>query len=453
MNKLVIKNASVVNEGNIYKADVIIKGDKIERIFPLSENLPPTNDYSGYEIIDATGKFLFPGVIDDHVHFREPGLTHKADMYTESLAAIAGGVTSIMEMPNTIPNATTLSILEQKFDMAYEHCLTNFSFYLGVSKDNLSEIKKINPKNICGLKLFMGSSTGNMMVDDAYSLEKTFAESPTIIAAHCEDEKIIRRNADLLSKSDVGELQPQHHPEIRTEEACYRSTATAIDYALKYNARLHVLHLSTAKEVSLFENNYHLCQKKITAEACTHHLWFDERDYVRLGNKIKCNPAIKRESDRYALREGINNNKIDVVATDHAPHTLAEKEMPYRDAPSGIPMIQHSLVAMLELYHQGVFSIETIIEKMCHSPARLYNIENRGFVKENYFADLVLLDLNDPWTVDKKNILYKCNWSPFESTQFNSKVLMTMINGNKIYENGNLVNTSKGKRLLFRFDK
>lgn len=450
MNKLVIKNASVVNEGNIFKADVIVVGNSIESIFYHTDKSTLTHDYSGYEIIDATGKYLFPGVIDDHVHFREPGLTYKADMHTESMAAVAGGVTSIMEMPNTNPNATSIHVLEQKFDLAAEYCLTNFSFYLGVSKDNLSEIIKVNPSNICGIKLFMGSSTGYMMVNDSYSLEKTFAESPTIIAAHCEDEKIIQQNLLRLQKTISRELIAAHHPEIRSEEACYRSTATAIEYAQKYNSRLHILHLSTAKEVSLFENKYHLSQKKITSEACTHHLWFDNRDYAKLGNKIKCNPAIKSKEDKNNLRQGLLNNKIDVVATDHAPHTLEEKEKPYINAPSGIPLIQHSLVAMLELYHQGVFTLEMIVDKMCHAAALLYNIEKRGFIKENYFADLVLVDLNAPWLVNKQNILYKCAWSPYESSVFRSKVITTIINGKIVYNNGNVVENSKGKRLIFR---
>jgi len=446
-NKKVIAGATIVNNGLVAVGDVFLVGDVIEKIVLHEDNV--ASNYAGYEVINAEGLHLLPGVIDDQVHFRDPGLIYKGDIYTESKAAVAGGITSFMEMPNTIPNCLTQEILEDKYKHASTISLANYSFYMGASNDNIEEIVKTNPKNICGIKVFMGSSTGNMLVDSEEALSAIFSSAPTLVAVHCEDEKtIVRNNAYYFEK--YGEDAPTSiHPKIRSEEACYLSSSKAVKLAKKYGTRLHVLHQTTAKEMSLFDNKLALADKKITAEVCVHHLWFSEKDYDRKGNFIKWNPSIKSSSDRDALLEAVLSNKIDVIATDHAPHTLEEKERPYFKAPSGGPMVQHSLIAMLEYYHKGSFTLEMIVEKMCHNPAILFNIVERGFIKKGYKADLVLVDLNNSWEVKKENILYKCGWSPMEGETFKSKVIFTFVNGNRVYNNGTFKEDIKGKRLTF----
>ena len=443
MKSILIKNASLVADNKTITVDILIKDNFIQQI---SEKQLLENNCI---VINADGLLVLPGIIDDQVHFREPGLTSKGDIYSESKAAIAGGITSFMEMPNTIPQTTTLDLLEKKYELASEKSLANYSFYMGANNDNINEIVKIDPKTVCGLKVFMGASTGNMLVDNKYTLEKIFAESPILITTHCEDESIIQQNI-LQYKGMYGENVPiSCHPKIRSEEACYRSSALAVELATKYGAQLHVLHLSTAKELQLFDNKTSIQNKKITAEVCVHHLWFDNTDYERLGSMIKWNPAIKTTADRLALMDAINNNTLDIIATDHAPHTFEEKQNSYFKAPSGGPLVQHSLVAMLELYKQGKIKLEKIIEKMCHNPAILYNIEKRGFIKEGYYADLVLVDLNNKWTVSKDNILYKCGWSPFEGNTFTSSITHTIVNGNIVYQNGKFDESIKGQRLTF----
>lgn len=441
---LLIKNIIIVNEGTQQPGSLLVDHGKIAKILSPKEE----NTITVKQVIDGKGKYLFPGIIDDHVHFREPGLTQKADIYTESKAAIAGGVTSYMEMPNTIPQAINQQLLADKFDLAAQKSFANFSFYLGATNENLSEIKKINPTEVCGVKVFMGSSTGNMFVDDK-ALTKIFAESPLLIATHCEDDITIKNNI-LKFKKEFGENVPIHyHPKIRSEEACYKSSSLAVELAKKYNSRLHILHLSTAKELDLLDQSIPSKNKKITAEVCVHHLWFSDMDYPKHGTHIKWNPAIKTLKDRDALLEGLKNNKIDVVATDHAPHTLEEKENSYFKAASGGPLIQHSLVAMLELYHQQKISLEEIVNKMCHTPADIFQIDKRGYIREGYWADLVLVDLQNPWTVQKNNILYKCKWSPFEGQRFNSKITHTIVNGNIVFNNGQFNEEIKGIRLKF----
>jgi dihydroorotase len=442
MSLLLIKHATVVNEGRKLKTDILIENGTIKKIYNAPEN--ETAD----RVIDASHLILIPGVIDDQVHFREPGLTHKGDIFSESRSAAAGGVTSYMEMPNTIPQAVTHTELEKKYAIAAERSMVNYSFYLGATNDNIDEIKKTDPSRICGIKVFMGSSTGNMLVDNIESLQKIFAESPTIVATHCEDEETIKNNT-LYYREKYGEtISFSYHPLIRSGEACYKSSALAAELATKYNARLHILHLSTEKELSLFTSDPDVRNKKITGEVCVHHLWFNSDDYLNYGSLIKWNPAIKTSQDQGKLLEGLLNNKIDVVATDHAPHTLEEKSNSYFKAPSGGPLVQHSLVAMLEMVHQKKISIETVVKKMCHAPADLFRIKNRGYIREGYKADIVLLNLNSPWTVDKSNILYKCNWSPFEGTRFNSRVIYTIVNGTIVYENGSL-HENTGERLEF----
>ncbi|MEA2106903.1 MAG: dihydroorotase [Bacteroidota bacterium] len=441
---LLIKNIIIVNEGTQQPGSLLVDHGKIAKILSPKEE----NTITVKQVIDGKGKYLFPGIIDDHVHFREPGLTQKADIYTESKAAIAGGVTSYMEMPNTIPQAINQQLLADKFDLAAQKSLANFSFYLGATNENLSEIKKINPTEVCGVKVFMGSSTGNMFVDDK-ALTKIFAESPLLIATHCEDDTTIKKNI-LKFKKEFGENVPIHyHPKIRSKEACYKSSSLAVGLAQKYNSRLHILHLSTAKELDLLDQSIPSKNKKITAEVCVHHLWFSDMDYPKHGTHIKWNPAIKTLKNRDALLEGLKNNKIDVVATDHAPHTLEEKENSYFKAASGGPLIQHSLVAMLELYHQQKISLEEIVNKMCHTPADIFQIDKRGYIREGYWADLVLVDLQNPWTVQKNNILYKCKWSPFEGQRFNSKITHTIVNGNIVFNNGQFNEEIKGIRLKF----
>jgi len=443
-SKKVISGATIVNEGLSFIGDVFIVDNVIEKIITGT-----ASDYSDYEVIDATGLHLLPGVIDDQVHFRDPGLTYKGDIYTESKAAVAGGITSFMDMPNTIPSCLTQELLEEKYQHAADVSLANFSFYMGTSNDNLAEIIKTDPKNVCGIKVFMGSSTGNMLVDNEESLSGIFSSAPTLVAVHCEDEEtIIRNNSSYYEK--YGDNAPTSiHPKIRSVEACYLSSAKAVKLAKKHGTRLHVLHLTTEKEMSLFDNELPLKDKKITAEVCVHHLWFSDNDYDRKGNFIKWNPSIKSMGDREALLEAVLSDKIDVIATDHAPHTLEEKERPYFKAPSGGPMVQHSLSAILELYHNGKFTLEKVVEKMCHNPAIMFNINKRGFIRKGYMADLVLVDLNDSWEVNKDNILYKCNWSPMEGEVFQSKVISTFVNGNRVFNKGEFIEDIKGERLTF----
>lgn len=445
-NYTYIYGGTIVNEGVQLEADILVKGEFIEKVLirPFEDKIPDNATR-----INATGKYIFPGVIDDQVHFREPGLTQKADIYTESKAAIAGGITSFMEMPNTNPQATTIKVLEDKYQRASEVSLANYSFYLGATNDNIEEIVKIEPKHVCGIKVFMGSSTGNMLVDDIDALNEIFYKSPVLIATHCEDETTIRQNThDYRIKFDDEIPFDQHH-HIRSEEACYLSSSLAVKLAKENNARLHVLHVSTAKELELFDSAVPLKDKKITAEVCIHHLWFDETDYAQKGGWIKWNPAIKTQNDKIALRNGVKLNSLDVIATDHAPHTYDEKSNSYLKCPSGGPMVQHSLVAMLELHHQSEFSLELIVEKMCHAPADLYSIDKRGYIRVGYYADIVIADLQNKWTVDKSNVLYKCNWSPFDGIEFSSKVMHTFVNGHHIYIDGKLDESKNGKRLLF----
>ena len=440
--EILIRNAQIVNEGAIYKSDVLIKDQIIKEI---SSTISPENK----KIIEAQGLHLLPGVIDDQVHFREPGLTHKADIYSESKAAVAGGITSFMEMPNTKPQALTQQLLENKFQIASNKSLANYSFFMGVSNNNLEEVLKTNPKNVGALKIFMGSSTGDMLVDDKKVLEEIFSKSKMLIAVHCEDEKLIQKNI-ILAKEKYGENIPvSEHPIIRNDEVCYKSSSFAVELAKKYGTRLHVFHISSEKELTLFENKIPLSNKKITAEVCIHHLWFDDSRYADKGALIKWNPAIKKDSDKKALLQALIDDKIDVIATDHAPHTLEEKLNSYLIAPSGGPMVQHALPAMLKFVNQNKLSLEKVVEKMCHNPAICFKIENRGFIREGYFADLVLVDLNSPWEVTKENILYKCGWSPFEGETFNTKITHTFVNGHIVYENGHFDETKNGARLIF----
>jgi len=437
-----IKNAQIVNENKIYKSDVLIENTKIKKIATAI-------DIIADKTIDATGLYLLPGIIDDQVHFREPGLTHKAEIYTESKAAIAGGITSFMEMPNTSPQTLTQTLLEEKFQIAEKKSLANFTFFMGASNNNLEEILKTDPKNVGAIKIFMGSSTGNMLVDNKKILEEIFAKSKLLIAVHCEDENIIKLNSKA-AKEKYGEDVPiSEHQNIRSVQACYNSSKMAIELAKKHNTRLHVFHISTEKEINLFDNHIPLEKKRITAEVCIHHLHFDERDYVKKGTLIKWNPSVKKQSDKDALLQALLDNKIDVIATDHAPHTLKEKSESYFNCPSGGPLVQHALPAMLEFVKERKISLENLVEKMCHNPAICFQIEKRGFIKENYFADLVLVDLNSAWKVKKENILYKCNWSPFEGKTFNSKITHTIVNGHIAYNNGVFNENIKGMRLTF----
>ena len=440
--RILIKNASIVNEGKIYTSDVLIEDERIKQI---SENL----DIDADKQIDASGKYLLPGLIDDQVHFREPGLTYKANIYSESKAAVAGGITSFMEMPNTNPQSLTQALLEEKFQIAEKTSLANFTFFMGVSNNNLEEVLKTNPKTVGALKIFMGSSTGDMLVDDKKVLEEIFEKSPMLIAVHCEDEDTIKHNTQLAIEKYGEDIPISEHPNIRSAEACYKSSSMAVELAKKYNTRLHVFHLSTEKELELFDNTIPLSEKRITAEVCIHHLWFNENNYKEKGTHIKWNPAVKKESDRSALFEALLNDKLDVVATDHAPHTKEEKSNTYLRAPSGGPLVQHALAAMLEFYKKGRISLEKIVEKMCHNPAILFQVVERGYIKEGYYADLVLVDLDQTWQVNKDNILYKCNWSPFEGYTFSTKVSHTFVNGNLAYENGVFNESVKGKRLEF----
>lgn len=440
---VLIKNATVVNEGKIFPSDVFIDNGRIAKI---DNNISVKKNHTE---INAEQLHLFPGVIDDQVHFREPGLTCKGDIYTESKAAVAGGITSFMEMPNTVPNTLSQELLQEKYVIGKQKSLANFSFFMGASNTNIDEVLKTNSNNVCGIKVFMGSSTGDMLVDSEKTLENIFSKSPMLIATHCEDEATIRKNLEKYKAEYGDDIPVKFHPVIRNAEACYKSSSFAVALAKKYNTRLHILHISTAKETSLFDNSIPLEQKRITAEACIHHLWFSDEDYERLGNFIKWNPAIKTIADRNAILKAVLNNHIDIIATDHAPHTLEEKQQPYTKAPSGGPLVQHALVAMLQLYHQQKITLEKIAEKMCHAPAVCFQVEKRGFIREGYHADLVLADLNKKWTVTKENVFYKCGWSPFGGTEFNSMVTNTFVNGNMVYDNGIFNEEIKGQRLLF----
>ena len=444
MSVTLIKNATIVNEGKVFLGNILIENNFISKI--SETEISSKVD----KIIDATGKYLFPGCIDDQVHFREPGLTHKGEIYTEAKGAIAGGVTSYMEMPNTIPNVFTQKLLEEKYQRASEVSLANYSFFMGASNDNIEEVLKTNPENVCGIKVFMGSSTGNMLVDKHETLEALFSKCKMLIATHCEDEEIIKRNMAIYKEMYGEDVPMECHPLIRSEEACYKSSSLAVALAKKHNTRLHILHISTAKELTLFDNKIPLKQKHITAEACIHHLWFSDEDYKTKGAFIKWNPAIKKASDRDAILQGILENKIDIIATDHAPHTVEEKQQTYFKAPSGGPLVQHSLIAMLELHYRGKITLEKIAEKMAHAVADCFSIEKRGYIREGYFADLVLVDLNKPWTVDKSNLLYKCGWSPFEGLTFHSKITHTIVNGTLVYDNGRFNENKKGQRLTFK---
>jgi len=444
MNKILIKNAQIVNEGSIFKSDIFIEGD---RIVEIGESISAKT--SDTKIIEANGKYLLPGLIDDQVHFREPGLTHKANIETESKAAVAGGITSFIEMPNTVPQATTIEKLEEKFTIASETSWANYSFMFGGTNDNLDEILKVDKQKVAGLKLFLGSSTGNMLVDNPEVLEDIFSKTDLLISVHCEDEKTIQDNLEKYLKVYGDDIPIEMHPKIRSAEACYLSSSKAIELAKKTGARLHVFHLSTEIETHLFTNKIPLSEKKITSEVCVHHLWFTEEDYKTKGTKIKWNPAVKSQKDKNGLWKALLDDRIDVLATDHAPHTLDEKNNSYTKAPSGGPLVQHALLALLEMYHKGVISLEKIVEKSAHNPAILFQIKKRGYIKEGYKADLVLVDLVNPWTVNKENIYYKCGWSPFEGTTFKSRVTHTFINGILAYENFKFPNRTIGERLTF----
>ncbi len=444
MNKILIKNAKIVNEGTIFEGDLLIENDLIVEI---AETISPKS--SDCKIIDAEGNYLIPGAIDDQVHFREPGLTHKGDIEFESRAAVAGGITSFIEQPNTVPNAVTQELLEQKYQIAADFSFANYSFMMGGTNDNLEEILKTNPRNVAGLKLFLGSSTGDMLVDSTASLEKIFSSTKLLIAVHCEDESTVKSNLAKYKEQYGDDIPVECHPLIRTEEACYLSSSRTVELAKKTGARLHVFHISTAKELDLFTNKIPLAEKMITAEVCIHHLWFSDEDYKTKGNFIKWNPAVKTANDREALWKAVNDGRIDVIATDHAPHTLEEKSQVYTKAPSGRPLVQHAVVAMFEAYHQGKITIEKIVEKMCHNPASLFKIEKRGFIKVGYYADLAIVNAGLPWSVKKENILAKCGWSPFEGYTFKSRITHTFVNGQLVYQGFKVSPKKAGKRLLF----
>lgn len=443
MADLLIKNATIINENKRFFGSVLIEQGKIVKITEGDHNV------TAPEIIDATNLICIPGVIDDQVHFREPGLTYKADIWHESRAAAAGGVTSYMEMPNTNPQTITQKNLQDKFKTAKEKSLVNYSFYLGATNDNLKELVKSDPKKVCGIKVFMGASTGNMLVDNPESLKNIFSHAHIPVATHCEDENIIRANMEKYRNKYGDEVPISFHPAIRSEEACYKSTALAIELAEKYNTRLHVLHLSTGKELEFFSSEDNLQNKRITNEVCIHHLWFNEENYNTLGAKIKWNPAIKTKADQKALFEALLMNKIDVIATDHAPHTIEEKNKHYFQAPSGGPLIQHSLTAMLEFYKQEKISLEKIVGKMCHAPADIFQVSKRGYIRQGYWADLVLINLNDPWRVNRSNILSKCGWSPFENIEFSSKVITTIVNGKIVFDRGRIIKNKAAAPLEF----
>lgn len=440
--KTVIKNVQVVNEGKIFTTDILFHDGIIQRIDPIISLRERCDEING------EGLHLMPGAIDDQVHFREPGLTHKGDIFTESRAAVAGGITSFMEMPNTVPNALTQELLADKYVIGSKKSLANYSFFMGTSNDNLSELLKTNPRNVCGIKIFMGSSTGNMLVDNPNTLEAVFSQSPVLIATHCEDEQTIIDNLAVY-KERYDDIPVKYHPLIRSAEACYKSSSYAVSLAKKYNTRLHILHISTAREVALFANDIPLKEKRITAEACIHHLWFCDEDYETKGNFIKWNPAIKTGTDRDAILKAVLDNHIDVIATDHAPHTTEEKQQNYLKAPGGGPLVQHALIAMLEMYHQQKISLEKIVEKMSHAVADCFQIDNRGYIREGFAADLVLFNLNRPQVVTKESLLYKCKCSPFEGDTFQSSVITTFVNGNKVFDNNKIIEGTLGERLLF----
>jgi dihydroorotase len=442
MNTLIL-NANIVNEGKVFQGDVLIRDQRIEI---MGNNL---SGHTANQVIDANGKFLLPGAIDDQVHFREPGLTHKATIHSESRAAVAGGVTSFMEMPNTNPPTFTQSLLEDKYHIAARASLANYSFYIGASNDNVDEVMKTDLSKVCGLKIFMGSSTGNLLVDSPGTLEKFFSQFPGLIATHCEDEATIKANSARYKDQYGDDVPIELHPLIRSEEACYKSSSFAVGLAKKHGTRLHILHISTARETQLFDNRIPLTEKKITAEACIHHLWFNDSDYKTKGTLIKWNPAVKTAADQQTILQAVLDNRIDVIATDHAPHTWEEKQNTYFKAPSGGPLIQHSLVAMLELYKDGKISLETVVQKMSHNPAILFRIKDRGFIREGYYADLVLVDMDSPNQVLKENILAKCGWSPFEGATFHAQVTHTWVSGHLAYSNGKFNEEKTGKRLEF----
>ncbi len=440
----IIKNINIINEAEQFIGSVLIENDIILKIFRSEKGIPDAD-----QVIDGSGKLLLPGIIDDQVHFREPGLTHKADIYSESRAAVSGGITSYMEMPNTKPQATTHEILEDKYKIASEKSIANYSFYLGATNNNIEEILKTNPEKVCGIKVFMGSSTGNMLVDNERTLSELFSKAPTLIATHCEDEDTIQANLKAYREKYGEEVPFEMHHLIRSEEACFKSSEKAATLARKHGARLHILHLTTAKELTLLDKDMPIEEKKITGEACVHHLWFTNEDYKRYGAFIKWNPAIKTKKDRDALREALKNGNLDVVATDHAPHTKEEKKGTYFNAPSGGPLVQHSLVAMLEMVNQGVFTYEEVVDKMCHAPAKLFKVKQRGYIKEGYKADLVIVEPKSTWKVTPENIFSKCGWSPFEGESFSHYVSHTFVNGHLAYHNGIFNDNKKGERLLF----
>lgn len=443
--KYLIKNAQIVNEGKITSGDVLIADGIITKIASeLSEQ--------GALEVNAEGLHLIPGLIDDQVHFREPGLTHKAEIYTEAKAAVAGGVTSFMEMPNVIPQTVTQELLADKYELGAQKSLANYSFFMGATNDNLDEVLKTDPKNVCGIKVFMGSSTGNMLVDNEQTLEKLYKNAPILLATHCEDEATIRKNMELYTEKYGDNIPFEMHPIIRSEEACYLSSSMAVALAKKHNTRLHILHISTARETELFGNDLSLEEKRITSEACIHHLWFSDADYKEKQQWIKWNPAVKTAMDREGIWKALLDDRIDVIATDHAPHTIAEKNNLYSKAPSGGPLVQHSLTALLDFYHEGKISLERIVEKACHAPAKCFEIARRGYIREGYFADLVLVDLNKPWTVSKENVLSKCGWSPFEGHKFKSSIEKVWVSGHLAYADGQFDESKKGERLAFDRD-
>ena len=444
MNRVIIKNANIINEGKIIESDILIEGQFISKI---SESISP--NFPNTKIIDAEGNYVIPGLIDDQVHFREPGLTHKGNIYSESRAAVAGGITSYFEMPNTNPNTTTIDELLNKFNIANQNSIANYSFMFGGTNSNLDEILKNDTKDIPAVKLFLGSSTGNMLVDDLDSLEKIFSKVEIPIAVHCEDEKTVKKNLKLHIETFGDDIPINYHPKIRSEDACFISSSMAVNLAKKTGARLHVFHLSTAKELVLFSNNIPLKDKKITSEVCIHHLTFCDEDYDKFGSRIKWNPAVKTSDDREKLWEALNNDLIDVIATDHAPHTIDEKQNPYTSCPSGGPLVQHSLVSMLEAFHNDKISLEKIVQKMCHNPAILFDVEKRGYIQEGFYADLVIFDLNNPWKVSKDNLIYKCNWSPFENKTFKSRILHTLVNGNIVFSKGKIIESGMGMKIKF----
>ncbi|NOQ73921.1 MAG: dihydroorotase [Crocinitomix sp.] len=442
MAKYLLKNATLINEGQSFESDLLINGEYIEKIAPSISDDNAT-------VIDLSGKILIPGMIDDQVHFREPGLTHKGNIRSESRAAVAGGITSFMEMPNTKPNALTQELLADKYDIAANSSIANYSFFMGASNDNIEEVLKTDPATVCGIKVFMGSSTGNMLVDNETTLTGIFSKCPMLIATHCEDEATVRKNLALYEAKYGEDMPIKYHPEIRSDEACYLSSSLAAGLAKKYDTRLHILHLSSAKELNLFRNDIPLTEKRITAEACVHHLWFSDKDYDEKGTYIKWNPAVKKQSDQDAIWEAVNDDRIDILATDHAPHTIEEKENNYFNAPSGGPLVQHAVLAILEKAKEGKISIESAVEKMCHAPAQCFNVQKRGYLREGYFADLVVVDPNSSLTVSKSNILYHCGWSPFEGFTFSHTIDTTFVNGTIVYTANKVVEGNTGRRMTF----